>query len=339
MNWAVAGLVYGAVYAVLVLALGDHDRARLIAGNIALVVPPLIPLVVIIRSRRRWLGRQAVFWAAIGASALLWLVGQLVWASDELFRASLLPWFRWHFVLQLSGSALPLIAIVAWPHRGAREDSAGTAAIDIAVLVFLTAFLYWSLVIAPGTDPAHSGEALRSLAIAGPLVRLTAVAGLLYAAHSAGDNPWRAVYLRLAAGMMLAFVLLVGLSMSAVAGAYKTGSVGDVGWMLPFWFSAWAAAMSPASAPESRAIAVRPAQRGSPILLFVAVLFVPLVGYGLRYMMPIEPRIDELRQMASAFTLVCAVALVMVRLRVEQRAVDRANERVALLAAALEQTG
>jgi PAS domain S-box-containing protein len=339
MNWAVAGLIYAAAYAALVRALGDHDRARLIVGNIALIVPPLGPLAVIVRDRRRWRGRQAVFWSAIGAWALLWFVGQAAWASDEVLRATLLPWFRWHIVLQLSGSALPLIAIVAWPHRGAREDSAGTAAIDIAVLVFLTAFLYWSLVIAPGMDPARSAEALQSLATVGPLVRLAAVAGLLFAAHSAGGNAWRAVYLRLAAGMALAFVVLIGLSIAAVRGAYQTGSVSDVGWMLPFWFAAWAAATSPASVPESPAIAVRSAQLGSPVLLFVVVLAVPLVGYGLRYAMPLEPRIDELRQNASAFTLVCAVALVMVRLRVEQRAVQRANERVALLAAACEQTG
>jgi hypothetical protein len=152
MNWAVAGLVYAAAYAALVTALGDREPARLIAGNIGLLLPPLAPLVVLGRRRGVWHGRQAVFWGAIGAWAALWLIGQIGWSNDELFHSIPLPWFKWHIVLQLCGSVLPLIALVAWPHRAAAAETAITVAIDITVLVFLSGFLYWSLIIAPGTD-------------------------------------------------------------------------------------------------------------------------------------------------------------------------------------------
>ena len=110
-------------------------------------------LIVLVRRRGAWRGRQAVFWAAIGAWAALWFIGQVGWASDELFRSTPLPWFKWHIILQLCGSALPLIALVAWPHRAAADETAITVALDIAVLVFLTGFLYWSLIIAPGCGP------------------------------------------------------------------------------------------------------------------------------------------------------------------------------------------
>ena len=120
MNWAVAGLVYAGAYAALVAALADRESARLVVGNIGLLLPPLAPLVVLVRRRGAWRGRQAVFWAAIGAWAALWFIGQIGWASDELFRSTPLPWFKWHIILQLCGSALPLIALVAWPHRDAR---------------------------------------------------------------------------------------------------------------------------------------------------------------------------------------------------------------------------
>jgi PAS domain S-box-containing protein len=339
MNWAIAGLVYAGVYAAVVWLLDDHHRARLLVGNLALIVPPLAPLGVIARRRGQFRGRQAVFWAAIAAWALLWVVGQIGWATDDLLRARAAPWFTWHIVPQLCGSALPLIALVAWPHRGVRTETARTAAIDIAVLVFLTGFLYWSLIVAPGMEPSQTPIALRSLAVVVPLVRLIAAIGLLWAASAAGSSPWAIVYRRIAFGMVLAFVVLIGLSLTTLRGAYRTGSPADVGWMLPFWFAAWAATDAPASVRESSTLSVFPSRAASQALLFAAILAVPVVGYGLRYLMPLGPAVDRLRDFATAFTLVAGIGLVILRMRIEQRAAEHANERVRLLATACEQAG
>ena len=46
-----------------------------------------------------------------------------------------------------------------------------------------------------------------------------------------------------------------------------------------------------------------------------------------------------MRDIATAFTLVCGIALVLVRLRVEQRLGEQANQRLRLLATACEQAG
>src|SRR5580700_9476101 len=183
MNWAIAGLVYSGVYAALTIGLADVETARVVAGNTALLLPPLALLYVLATRRHAWRGRQAVFWGAFGAWSVLWFAGGVGWAADELLFATPLPWFKWHIVLQLCGSALPLIALVAWPHRSAPEDTAVTVATDITVLVFLTGFLYWSLVIAPANNPEQSAIGLRSLAILGPIVRLASVGGLLLAAR------------------------------------------------------------------------------------------------------------------------------------------------------------
>ncbi len=339
MNWALAGLVYAGACAALMTGLADQGTPRLVAGNIALLLPPLVLLYVVVTRRRSWRGHQAVFWGAIGAWAALWFVGQLGWAADELFRAAPVPWFTWHTILQLSGSALPLIALIAWPHRPAPEETAITAAIDVAVLVFLTGFLYWSLIIAPASNPDQAAMGLRSLATIGPLVRLASVGGLLLAAASAGKSAWAAVYRRLALGMALAFVILMVLSVMTVRGTYGTGSPADIGWMLPFFFAAWAAATSPGSPPASRLSPTRPLRQASPVLLFVALLSVPVVGYGLRYLMPRGEPVDTLRDVATAGTLVCGIALVLVRLRVEQRLGEQANQRLRLLATACEQAG
>ena len=340
MNWALAGLIYAGAYVAVVLALGDREHARLIVGNVGLLLPPLAPIAVMLSRRGQWQGRQAVFWATIGAWPVLWLIGQIGWFVDEVFRSMPLPWFKWHIILQLSGSALPLIALVAWPHRGKQGESAVTVAVDIVVLEFLTAFLYWSLIIAPGMDPPHSAEALHALATIGPSVRLAALAGLLFAMWKAEGSRWAMVYQRLALGMMLAFVVLVGLSMATVNGDYQTGSASDIGWMLPFWFAAWAMATAPASEHESvRAIQPASTARPSPAVLFAAILTVPVIGYGARYLVPAAEPIERMREIATAATMVCGVALVMVRLVVERRSVEQADQRVRLLATASEQAG
>jgi PAS domain S-box-containing protein len=338
MMWAIVGLAYSAVYAALVVALGD-THLRLLIGNAALLLPPLVPLAVIVWRRRRWFGHEAVYWGAIGAWALLWLIGQIGWSADEVLHATPLPWFKWHVVLQLGGSAMPLIALIVRPHRREPPDTAVTSAIDIAVLLVLTGFLYWSLIIAPGTEPGQSSAALRSLAIVGPLVRLASVGGLLWASWDARPGPWTAVYRRMAAGMILAFVVLTGLSLIAVRGDYQTGSPADVGWMLPFFFAAWAADSAPASSVERRAVSLAPVRHSSPALLFAALLTVPFLGYGLVYLVPLGEAVDRMRTMATAATLVGGITLLLVRLRVEQRAVEQANDRVRLLATACEQSG
>ena len=102
MPWIIAGLTYSAAYLAIVLALWRHTDARLIVGNIALLLPPLVTVAAIVRRRRAWSGRQRVFWAAILAWAVLWFVGQIAWSIDEVFRALPLPWFKWYLVLQLS---------------------------------------------------------------------------------------------------------------------------------------------------------------------------------------------------------------------------------------------
>jgi PAS domain S-box-containing protein len=75
------------------------------------------------------------------------------------------------------------------------------------------------------------------------------------------------------------------------------------------------------------------------MLLFVALLIVPVLGYGMRFVMPIGEPVDSRRDIATACTLVGGMALVLLRLRVEQRLGEQANQRLRLLATACEQAG
>jgi PAS domain S-box-containing protein len=133
--------------------------------------------------------------------------------------------------------------------------------------------------------------------------------------------------------------VLIVMSMSAVRGYYQTGSPFDVGWMLPFFFAAWAAATAPASPPEPATPLRWGAEESSHVVILIALLFVPIIGYGSIAVMPLGARLDRLRELATAFTLVSGIAVVMLRLRVERRMSAMANERVRLLATACEQAG
>src|SRR5437773_106931 len=337
MNWGLVGVLYALGYALIVSALAS-DHTRLLVGNLALLLPPLFTVGVIASRRHVWAGRQRLFWTTIATGAGLWFIGQTAWANEELARAHLLPWFRWFIVVQLCGSALPLIALVATPHRGPRSETASTAAIDVWALACLTAFLHWSLIIAPGMAPDRSTLALRTLATVGPMVRLSAFVGFLWFAWTAGANPWAQTYRRMATGMLLAFGILIGLSMLAVQGGYRTGSATSIGWMLPFWFSAWAAATAPPSPAELPPSIAQPRRLSQPRVLFIAILLVPIVGYGVRFLVPLGEPLDGYRDLVTAFTVVSGLGFIMMRFRVEQRAVDYANERVRLLAMACEQS-
>src|SRR2546426_12530221 len=110
MNWALAGLVYACAYVAIILALGEREYARLLVGTVALLIPPIAPIIVMLSRRGDWRGRQAGFWAAIGAWPVLWLIGQIGWGVGGGFPAGALAWVKWHIILPLCGSARAVIA-------------------------------------------------------------------------------------------------------------------------------------------------------------------------------------------------------------------------------------
>src|SRR4051794_41876173 len=91
MNWAIAGVVYAAAYAALMTGLAGRADARLVIGNLALLLPPLAPLYVWAARRQAWRGRQAAFWGTIAAWAILGLIGRAAWASARPLHPSPLP--------------------------------------------------------------------------------------------------------------------------------------------------------------------------------------------------------------------------------------------------------
>jgi PAS domain S-box-containing protein len=338
-RWAIAALAYLVGYVVAVgLSSGVHE-ARLWIGNIGLLLPPLVPIVVCFRRRHEWSGRVAVFWTSVAAGCALWFIGHAAWTALEVFDNRVLPWVQWPVAAKLCGGMLPTMALLTWPHASIRGASAVGAALDVAGTALVSFFLCWSLVLAPGLVPSAEPIAVHTLAILGTFLHAVIVGSFLYASRKAADDRWRLVYRDCAWGAALGVVLLVPNMIAMLRGGYVTGSVGDIGWIVPFWYYARAAAHAPAAQDDARSPMEEwsgPSQSGAVLLGALAVA--PLIGYVPRYLLPLGQPIDHYRDLATSVTLAVCCGLAIVRIAVEQRGRRRADYRFWLLATACEQT-
>ncbi len=152
----------------------------------------------------------------------------------ELMRDQPLPWLEWPVALKLTGAVMPMLGLISWPHAQIRGGSLATAVLDIAGGTLLSALLFWSMVVAPGLTAQTSSAGLESLVVIGSVLHVAIVGGFAIAARAAGRGPWHAVYQRLATGAAAGSVLLTTNAYPMANGTYTTGSIGDIGWIVPF---------------------------------------------------------------------------------------------------------
>src|SRR3989442_11330269 len=101
MNWALAGLVYACAYVAIILALGEREYARLLVGTVALLIPPIAPIIVMLSRRGDWRGPHAGFLGAIGAGPMVWVVGPIGLGGGEKFPAGAPARVQMDIILQL----------------------------------------------------------------------------------------------------------------------------------------------------------------------------------------------------------------------------------------------
>src|SRR3989449_11382058 len=156
MAWLLLGVVYSLGYVAAGWLLRDQPIVLGWFRAAALLVPPMTGTVVIVRRRQSWSGCQWLFWATIALGLTMSAIGLTGWAADELMFARN-TWLAWPAVFALFGAVAPLFALLAQPHRGARERLAATTAIDIAGLAVVTGFLYSFFVTTPDTAAGGTG--------------------------------------------------------------------------------------------------------------------------------------------------------------------------------------
>jgi len=338
MGWLTAGVLYSLGYAGAGFLLQHQPSLLAWFRAAALAVPPLAGAVVISRGRFRWKGCQWLYWSTLALGLVMSAIGLTGWAVDEIVTRRE-TWLSWPAVFTLFGGVAPLFALLAQPHRGAREPLAATTAVDIAGLAVVTGFLYSFFVTANDSGLSllgPSGEG--SLLIVSELQQTLVAAGMIVATILARDSPWRATYRRLAFGAIVALAMLTLSNVEVARGFYRSAFVYDFTWILPFAFYPWAASLAPASEDESEPVAdsreelVRP----RPWVIFIAVAMIPFVDFGLRLTMPESA--GGPRDVATAVTLISVLPLLVARIAAERAELQQADGTTRLLTQIIEQT-
>jgi PAS domain S-box-containing protein len=334
MGWLFGGVLYSTAYVLIGWQLGDHPQVLSWFRACALLVPPMVGTNVIVRRRQTWRGCQWLFWATIAVGLAMSAVGLTGWAADELLTQRD-TWLAWPAVFALFGAIAPLFALLAQPHRGAREPIAATTAVDIAGLTVFTGFLYSFFVTAPPGGAAT--DAPVSLQLVSELQQGLVVVGMIGAMWVARKTPWQATYRRLALGAIVAFVTLTLSNTESAQGLYRSGFVYDFAWILPFAFFPWAASSAPESEDAASSESDREElERPRPWVIFTAVALLPFVDYALRRIVP-DAASSSFRDLSTAVTLISVLPLLVARIAAERSELQQAGTTTKLLADVIEQ--
>src|SRR5262249_4522020 len=202
MFWLLLGILYSFAYVAAGFLLRDSPTALGWFRASALLVPPMTGTIVIVVRRQSWRGCQWLFWATIALGLTMSAICPTGWAADALMFARD-TWLAWPAVFALFGGVAPLFALLAQPHRGAREPLAATTAIDIAGLAVVTGFLYSFFVTGPDTLSASAMSS--QLKLVSELQQLLVVVAMFAAMALGRDTTWRDTYRRLALGSLVSF--------------------------------------------------------------------------------------------------------------------------------------
>ena len=327
MGWLFLGILYSSVYAVVGWLLRDQPEVLGWFRALALLIPPLTGAGVIVARRQTWRGCQWLFWSTIALGLAMSAMGLTGWAVEEL-QVGQGTWLAWPAVFALFGSVAPLFALLAQPHRGAREPLAATTAVDIAGLAVVTGFLYSFFV----TTPAST-----SLLIVSELQQGLVVLGMAAAMFAARRTDWRGTYRRLTLGAVVSFVTLTLSNAEAGHGAYRSAFVYDFTWILPFAFFPWAATLAPASKQSDTADGEdEELARPRPWVIFTAVALLPFLDYGLRRISPDEA-FNGFRDLSTAITIISVLPLLVARIAAERAELQQAGATMRLMAQVIEQ--
>jgi PAS domain S-box-containing protein len=332
-----AGLAFIAIYSATSWLLAPYPFARSIFGNAALVFAASLVPIIVARRRRQWAGCQRLFWDVVAIAMLLWIVGHSGWAYYQL-RFQQQTWLQWHTLFSLCAGFGPLVALLARPHLGIRRNVVAPIAMTIAGYCLLAVFVYSYFVLLPSVMSAAQPAAQTRLLYFVQVNRLLLLIAVSLAIWFGRRTPWRPVYVRLAVGVSIGFVVRAVASSAIARGEYQVGTLYDLAWIAPWLCYAWAALDTPPSLEEPSDLE-SPYEVASVALLAVPSLLIPLIGYGVLNVESVGEPVDSFRLFLTSLTTVAALGLVTLRLAVQGGALQRSDARLQLLAAATEHTG
>ena len=105
-------------------------------------------------------------------------IGVVGWTVDEVLLGRETSWLGWYTVFALFGAVAPLLALLAQPHRGAREPITASIAVDMAGIAVMTGFLYSHFAVGADLAPLTSREASVPLLLLHEFQQILRVRGL-----------------------------------------------------------------------------------------------------------------------------------------------------------------
>jgi two-component system NtrC family sensor kinase len=338
LPYLLRGILYVGVYVVLAAVFRGHSLAQSIFGNVGLLIPAITFCFIIVRRRSEWRGVQRLYWDTCLLGMILWSIGHLGWAFSDLVLHQV-SWVQWHALFSLCGGLGLLVALLARPHLGPRENATGAIAVTLVSYGVLGGFVYAYFVLVPGVVPTSATGAERTMLTLVQIQRLLLLLATGAAAYVAARTAWAVTYRLLFIGATAGFFLRVITSLAIVGGSYHSGSLFDLAWIIPYLFYSWAALEAPRSPLESAARVPSTGVAASAALSAIPVLLIPMIGYGLLRVQPLGEPGDSFRVLLTTMTTVVGLGLVTLRLSMQGSELQRTDARLRLLAAATEQTG
>ena len=328
------GFAYVVLYVVIGGVLGNHASAMAVFATSFLVIPPVATCAAILWRRRRWTGCHRLFWDAFGIGLACWIIGHLGWAFETYVHKHQ-AWVQWHTLFSLCGGIGPLIALFARPHRGTRPYAIAKVSLLFGGYGLAAVFVYSYFVLIPPLVPGggNAETTLLQLVQVNRALLLVSTTGLMFLARR---TVWFATYRWLAIGNGAGFLLRIFTSMAIARGAYQSGGIYDLAWIVPFLCYLNAVFAAPDSPAESETEA--PVAPLHSAIGLVPVFLIPIIGYGTIFLHPLGGSGDSLRAMLTGFVTVAALGLLTLRLATQGGELQRADAQMRLLAAATEQT-
>ena len=334
MAYLVLASVYVLAYVVVGLLLRGHAFAASLYSDIGLLLPALAVYAIIARRRRQWLGVPRLFWDAFLLTMVVWTGGHLTWAVSTLgFHRG--AWEAWHTLFSLAAGSGPMVAMLALPHLGRRERATSSISVVLVGYAILAGFIYAYFVLVPSIVGADA-RAERAMVALLQAQRTLLVLGLGALAWVARRSDWRNTYLILLGGAVGGLLIRVASGFTLAADPFRVGIAYGLSWVVPFLSYGWAAALAPATSADQRANAAE--GTSSPLLLVIPVLLVPAIGYGLVDLSPLGDPGDSFRVLLTTLTTVAGFGVLTVRFSAQSTELQKADARLRLLAAAVEQT-
>jgi diguanylate cyclase (GGDEF)-like protein len=220
------GIAWLLFYAGATWATGNSPAARQAVGELLYLLP--IAVAVILSVLVVWVGREPRwFWRLLAVSNLLWLAGDVVWASYTYLLHRSAPFPSVADASYLGSYVLVPVAVIVGFHAVGRLTSV-RGLLDAALIATGLGFTGWALLISPQLGGALDAGTLTSIAY--PLVGVVIIVTLLAVASSHRSVPLPVV--GIAAAFAVSAVTDAGYTWATVLHSYLPGSWLNLGWQL-----------------------------------------------------------------------------------------------------------